>query len=251
MPCSADRIDPGNGVDRAGERAAPVAEQLAFDEIARDGGAVERDERPALDAAGVVDDSGEDFLAGARLSGEEDVDFRVGEPERDLQELRHPGRPEDRPRPGPPASVRGHRFCSSSSVSVVGRAVDGGLHEIAEALQRGDLVEAFDVAHVDDDASIGAAERERERAVGRRFGDGGRLRLELAVRFVLDADAGRERRALEDRADTVREQVDRVAGAEDRGHVGEDERGVGEVALASIDGHAAADAGRDLWSRPW
>ena len=48
----------------------------------------------------------------------------------------------------------------------------------------------------------------------------------------------------------MRQQVERVAGAQNRGHVGEDERGVGEIALASRDGHAAADGGCDLGPGP-
>src|SRR4029079_19256554 len=37
----------GAALGRAGERAALVAEELALEQVARDGGAVERDERPA------------------------------------------------------------------------------------------------------------------------------------------------------------------------------------------------------------
>ena len=55
-------------VDRAGERAAPVAEELALDELARHGGAVERHERSALDRAVLVDQARDDFLAGAGLA---------------------------------------------------------------------------------------------------------------------------------------------------------------------------------------
>ena len=58
----------------AGEGAAAVAEQLALEQVARDGGAVERHER-FLGAIGeVVDRAGEDFLAGTALAGDEDVD---------------------------------------------------------------------------------------------------------------------------------------------------------------------------------
>ena len=63
----------------AGEGAAAVAEQLAFEQVARDGGAVEGDEG-FLGAVGeVVDRAGEDFLAGAALAGDEDVDFGPGD----------------------------------------------------------------------------------------------------------------------------------------------------------------------------
>ncbi len=79
--------------------------------------------------------------------------------------------------------------------------------------------------------------------------DGGRLRLELASRLVVDGDSGASGVLWRIGADAMGQQVDRVAGAEDRGHVGQDERGVGDVALASRDGHAAADVGGDFGSR--
>ena len=49
----------------AGEGALLVAEQLAFDEIARNGGHVDGDERAALALAVVVQRFGDEFLAGA------------------------------------------------------------------------------------------------------------------------------------------------------------------------------------------
>jgi hypothetical protein len=52
----------------AGEGTAPVAEQVAFEELAGDGGAVNGDER-FLGAIGEgVDGTGEDFLAGAAFA---------------------------------------------------------------------------------------------------------------------------------------------------------------------------------------
>ena len=73
----------------AGEGAAAVAEQLAFEQVARDGGAVEGDER-FLGAVGeVVDGAGEDFLAGAALAGDEDVDFGPGDLAGELHQFAH------------------------------------------------------------------------------------------------------------------------------------------------------------------
>src|SRR5262249_53334119 len=63
----------------AGEGAAAVAEELAFDEVAGDGGAVEGDEG-LVGAGGVgMNGAGDDFLAGAALAGDEDVDGRAGD----------------------------------------------------------------------------------------------------------------------------------------------------------------------------
>ena len=62
----------------AGEGAAAVAEELALEQVARDGGAVERDER-LLGAVGEgVDRAGQDFLAGAAFAGQQDADARLG-----------------------------------------------------------------------------------------------------------------------------------------------------------------------------
>ena len=59
------------GADRAGERAALVAEQLRLEELIGQRRAVDRDERPVAAARAVVDEARDDFLAGARLAGEE------------------------------------------------------------------------------------------------------------------------------------------------------------------------------------
>src|SRR5262249_55438114 len=61
---------------RAGERARLVAEQLALEQIARDRGAVDRDERALRARPGVVDRLREDLLAGAALSREQHRSIR-------------------------------------------------------------------------------------------------------------------------------------------------------------------------------
>jgi hypothetical protein len=66
----------------AGERAAAMAEQLALDEVAREGAAVDRDECAAA-AGGVVDRARDQLLAGAGLAADEDRDAGA----RDLAEL--------------------------------------------------------------------------------------------------------------------------------------------------------------------
>ena len=63
--------DAGEVVDGAGEGAAAVAEQVAVERLARDGGADEGGER-LLGAVGVVMDlAREDFLAGTGLAGDQ------------------------------------------------------------------------------------------------------------------------------------------------------------------------------------
>ena len=56
-------------VDRAGERAAPVAEQLAVGELARRRRAVVREEHAAGARRSEVDGAGHEFLAGAAFAG--------------------------------------------------------------------------------------------------------------------------------------------------------------------------------------
>jgi hypothetical protein len=59
-------------VDRAGERALQVAEQLGLDQAVGDRRAVDRDERPGVALRGAVDGAREQLLAGAGLAGDED-----------------------------------------------------------------------------------------------------------------------------------------------------------------------------------
>ena len=61
------RSGPVASRDRAGERAALVAEELALDERRRQRGAVDRDERPLRRGAPFVNRAREQFLAGAGL----------------------------------------------------------------------------------------------------------------------------------------------------------------------------------------
>ena len=54
--------------DRAGERAAHVAEELALEQVLRDRGAVDGQEDALRDLAEVVDGARDDLLAGAALA---------------------------------------------------------------------------------------------------------------------------------------------------------------------------------------
>ena len=88
-------MTPGEGGVGAGEGALAVAEQLALEHVARDGRAVERDERPVGAVGGAVDGAREHFLAGAGLAGEEDRQRRRGDAAGDAQDLGHLGRGPD------------------------------------------------------------------------------------------------------------------------------------------------------------
>jgi hypothetical protein len=61
---------------RAGERPPFVAEEFALDQIVRDRGAVDRDERFARAGAGLMDRAGEDFLARSRFAVDKYSYFR-------------------------------------------------------------------------------------------------------------------------------------------------------------------------------
>src|ERR1019366_10035519 len=62
---------PGLVLDRAGERAADVPEQLALQQFFRERGAIDDDERLALAPAPSMDLPGDNVLAGAALAGEQ------------------------------------------------------------------------------------------------------------------------------------------------------------------------------------
>ena len=98
----------GLGLLRAGEGAALESEQLRFEQLLRQSGAIDRDERPAAPRRAAVDEPGHDFLAGARLALQTGRRFGGGDARRALQHLL----PRDRccrirgPAPGCRRSVR-------------------------------------------------------------------------------------------------------------------------------------------------
>ena len=73
----------------AGERPAPVAEELRVDQVARDAGAVVGDELLPGTARAVVDDAGEHLLAGPRLAGDQHGQVAGGDVRRDAQHAPH------------------------------------------------------------------------------------------------------------------------------------------------------------------
>ena len=69
-PCAASNT-PGLRFDRAGERAAHVAEQLALEQRVDDRRAVDRDERLGAARAGLMKGAGRELLAGAGLAADQ------------------------------------------------------------------------------------------------------------------------------------------------------------------------------------
>src|ERR1051325_1088127 len=74
---------------RAGERALLVAEQLRFDQILRDRGAVDLDERPLRPLAVVMNGVGDQLLAGSVLALNQDVRLAGGDAFDELEQLLH------------------------------------------------------------------------------------------------------------------------------------------------------------------
>ena len=66
-------------LDRAGEGALLIAEQLSLEQILGDGGAVDRDKSSRAAATGLVDAAGEQFLAGAGRAEQHDRDVGIGD----------------------------------------------------------------------------------------------------------------------------------------------------------------------------
>ena len=64
---------PGAITHRAGEGAFHVPEELALEQLVRNRRAVHRDQRPLAAEASLVNAAGDDFLAGARLTQDEDA----------------------------------------------------------------------------------------------------------------------------------------------------------------------------------
>ena len=75
--------------DRAGERALLVAEEFAFEQGLRDGGAVDLDQRAGRAGAPGVDDIGQHFLAHAALAGDQDAALGGGDQRRVVEDGLH------------------------------------------------------------------------------------------------------------------------------------------------------------------
>ena len=82
----------GLGLLRAGEGAALESEQLRFEQLLRQGRAVDRDERTAAPRRAAVDEPGHDFLAGPRLALQAGRRFGGGDARGALQHVAPRGR---------------------------------------------------------------------------------------------------------------------------------------------------------------
>ena len=73
----------------AGKGALLMAEENAFDQIVRDGAAIDGDERLAGALAGVLDGAGDHFLADAGFAFEHDRNIRLRGPAREIEHPDH------------------------------------------------------------------------------------------------------------------------------------------------------------------
>ena len=71
MPPSASSKRPTPSRSAPAKRALGVAEELALEQLARDGRAIDADQRPAAALAGVVDGARDQLLAGAGFAGDQ------------------------------------------------------------------------------------------------------------------------------------------------------------------------------------
>jgi len=92
---SRNSVPPAAAVERAGEGAALVAEQLALDQLARDGGHVDGDEGAGAAAAVIVQRAGDQLLAGAGFAVDHDGQVRGREPGDAAVDLLHRDRAAD------------------------------------------------------------------------------------------------------------------------------------------------------------
>ena len=76
MPPLASSNLPGLAADGAGEGSARVAKQLAFQKLLGNGGAIYGDERLVAAGTGLVNEAGQQFLAGAAFGFDQNI--RVG-----------------------------------------------------------------------------------------------------------------------------------------------------------------------------
>ena len=74
-PAVGDFEQPGAGGIGAGERAAAVSEEFAFDEIFGEGAAVDRDHRSIRAEAGVMQGAGDEFFAAPGFAADQDGAF--------------------------------------------------------------------------------------------------------------------------------------------------------------------------------
>ena len=95
MPPSACSKRPTERAAGAGEGALLVAEQFAFDQVARDRGHVDGDERAAFALAVIVQRARDEFLAGARFAGDHHRQVGLHQPGERTEDVLHRRRAAD------------------------------------------------------------------------------------------------------------------------------------------------------------
>ena len=170
------------GLDRAGERALLIAEQLRFEQILGNGRAIDRDEAAAAPPARLVQAARQQFLAGARGAEQHHRDPGVGDALDGARDLRHFGRGGDhRAEHG---AIRADLAAEAPILALDAVQLEGAADDQAELIDvdrllieiisaRGDRLErafARAVAGGDDDLGLGL-EREDLFQSGETFGD--------------------------------------------------------------------------------
>ena len=182
------------GAVGAGERAALVAEQFAFEQGLGEGGAIDRDERLGGARAAAMDRAGDQFLAGAGLAR----DQHRGIGRRDARDLLAQRRGLPRcgrgfrtiPPAGPPPArslpfSRSKRVCSTARRAVA--SITSGMKRLGDEIERA-APHAFDRKF--DRCKRG---QENHRHGGVRLARGGQHLESLAVAHLLVGDHGVER----------------------------------------------------------
>jgi len=88
--------EPLLGLHGAGEGALDVAEELAFEERFREGGTVHGEKAPVDPGTGIMDEAGDEFLAGAALAEDQHIRIAVGDLPRQLDDFAEAGAAKDR-----------------------------------------------------------------------------------------------------------------------------------------------------------
>ena len=124
VPPSACSNCPASRGLRAGERALLVPEQLALDQLARDGRHVHRDEWPGAPLAVVVQRASHQLLAGAALAGDHHGEVGVRQPRQDAVDLLHGGRAADQRQLLAAGLSSGERFALAVGATAPSRHCD-------------------------------------------------------------------------------------------------------------------------------
>ena len=211
MPVSACSNLPMRVVGRAGERALLVAEQLAFEQLGRQRGAVHLDERPILARRALVNRARDQLLADAALAADQHRDVAVGHLLDHLRDRLHLGAvaPEQERAVLVVAQLAAQLGDLGHEARLFDRALDGGVER--------DLAETLGIVGLDD--VVGGAQTNR-------LDDGRRL---LAARQHDDLQVGLGRLQRAQRFEPVH-----------AGHHDVEQHDVGRIALLDRGEHLVA-----------